>query len=220
MEREVVMTKSEILQVAKPILYNTEMVRAILDGRKTMTRRLIKPQPQTGAVVEYNENKGIYWSWWMDGDKHFAPKDGIKKPPYNPGQYLYVRETWYLTDCLGLQNGYIYKASVDERQLRILEKTTGIIPKWRPSIHMPKEVARIFLKVTDVRAERLQEITLDQIYKEGVQTEYPYQLNGEEKIYAFRNIWDSTIKKQDLKEYGWDGNPWVFVISFDRMEVK
>ena len=85
-------------------------------------------------------------------------------------------------------------------------------------IHMPKEAARIWLKVTDVRVERLQEITSEQICREGVEVEYPHVLNGEEKRYAFSRLWDSTIKKSDLDRYGWNASPWVWVIEFERCE--
>lgn len=83
---------------------------------------------------------------------------------------------------------------------------------------MPKEAARIWLKVTDVRVERLQDITSEQISREGVEVEYPHVLNGEEKRYAFSTLWTSTIKKSDLDRYGWDASPWVWVIEFERCE--
>lgn len=83
---------------------------------------------------------------------------------------------------------------------------------------MPKEAARIWLKVTNVRVERLQDITSEQIYREGVEVEYPHVLNGEEKRYAFSTLWDSTIKKADLDRYGLDANPWVWVIEFEMCE--
>jgi len=83
---------------------------------------------------------------------------------------------------------------------------------------MPKEAARIWLKVTDVRVERLQDMTSEQISREGVEVEYPHVLNGEEKRYAFSTLWNSTIKKSDIDRYGWDANPYVWVISFERCE--
>ena len=92
------------------------------------------------------------------------------------------------------------------------------VTKWKPSIHMPKEAARIWLKVTDVRVERLQDMTSEQISREGVEVEYPHMLNGEEKRYAFSTLWNSTIKKSDIDRYGWDANPYVWVISFERCE--
>lgn len=169
-----------------PILFNTEMVRAILDERKTCTRRLVKPQPTA----------------------HYGTL--CIKSPYQPGDILYVRETWM--DYAGL---IMYKADCDKYKLESLN-FAGF--GWKPSIHMPKNVARIWLKVTDVRVERLQEITSEQICREGVETEYPHVLNGEEKRYAFSALWNSTIKKSDLDRYGWHANPWVWVIEFEQCE--
>lgn len=183
----------------KPILFNTEMVRAILDGRKTCTRRLVRFLP--------GENP--QWTGYIrDGLMLYNGRNEpcIIKPPYQPGDTLYVRETWKKAP-----NGYYYYESWQRNDI-------ADITKWKPSIHMPKEAARIWLKVTDVRVERLQEITLEQICREGVEIEYPYVLNGEEKIYAFSNLWNSTIKKSDIDRYGWDASPWVWVIEFERCE--
>ena len=188
----------------KPILFNTEMVRAILDGRKTCTRRIVKPQPTA----------------------HYGAQ--CIKPPYQPGDILYVRETWERFECWnceGDERGNCPK----EPKKSVLDKTCGCYmyratdeisgdAKWHPSIHMPKEAARIWLKVTDVRVERLQEITSEQICREGVEVEYPHALNGEEKRYAFSTLWNSTIKKSDIDTYGWDASPWVWVIEFVKIE--
>ena len=200
----------------KPILFNTEMVRAIMDGRKTCTRRIIKGFIPNDAVWGYTaftpkgciSCRGTFADGY--GEKFF-------KLPYQSGDILYARETWHKyikrvgkgKNC-HLAEFYGYKASVAN-----LEDADE---PWKPSIHMPKEAARIWLKVTDVRVERLQEITLKQICKEGVEVEEPYVLNGEEKRYAFSNLWNSTIKKSDLDRYGWNANPWVWVIEFERCE--
>jgi hypothetical protein len=104
---------------------------------------------------------------------------------------------------------YCYKASMDDNEFPSADT-------YHPSIHMPKEAARIWLKVTDVRVERLQDITSEQICREGAEVEYPHVLNGIEKRYAFQQIWDSTIKKADLERYGWEANPFVWVIEFER----
>ena len=193
----------------KPILFNTEMVRAILDGRKTCTRRLVRFLP--------GENP--QWTGYIrDG---LMPYNGRNEPciikvPYQPGDTLYVRETWcgLPVNEAGHMRGhtiYYYKADGELRP-------KGWRGTWHPSIHMPKEAARIWLKVTDVRVERLQEITSEQICREGVEVEYPHVLNGEEKRYAFSRLWDSTIKKSDLDRYGWNASPWVWVIEFERCE--
>lgn len=193
----------------KPILFNTEMVRAILDGRKTCTRRLVRFLP--------GENPR--WTGYIrDGLMLYNGRNEscIIKVPYQPGETLYVRETWcgLPVNEAGHMRGhtiYYYKADGELRP-------KGWRGTWHPSIHMPKEAARIWLKVTDVRVERLQEITSEQICREGVEVEYPHVLNGEEKRYAFSRLWDSTIKKSDLDRYGWNASPWVWVIEFERCE--
>lgn len=194
----------------KPILFNTPMVRAILDGRKSCTRRINKDA--NDYVVPdmdfYDSDKRTY-AVHNYADKEHTDKLSIAERtcPICPGDILYVRETW----CKN--------PNYDEYYFRTRE--SGIAPyglKWHPSIHMPKEAARIWLKVTNVRVERLQEITLEQICREGVEIEYPYVLNGEEKIYAFSNLWNGTVKKSDIDHYSWDANPWVWVIEFERCE--
>lgn len=188
----------------KQILFNTEMVRAILDGRKSCTRRIVK-----------HDVKAILNSPYHKEHPEVEDKQIISKlcmPPYQIGDILYVRETW----CKGLER-YIYRADYSDTE-KFYQGGKEIEMKWHPSIHMPKEAARIWLKVTDVRVERLQEITTTQIEQEGVETEYPHVLNGEEKKYAFQNLWNSTIKKPDLDRYGWNTNPWVWVIEFERCD--
>lgn len=196
----------------KPILFNTEMVRAILDGRKTCTRRVIKPQPDEkhtyplGFVTDSTEKKEV--GCFGFGIDEYGGSIQYVKPPYGyaPGDILYARETWKKAP-----NGYYYYEDWQRNDI-------ADVTKWKPSIHMPKEAARIWLKVTNVRVERLQEITSEQIGREGVEVEYPHVLNGEEKRYAFSTLWNSTIKKSDLDRYGWDANPWVWVVEFERCE--
>ena len=184
----------------KPILFNTEMVRAILDGRKSCTRRIIKPQPQ-GYFEVSEEPLYIYDT---DG------KQGKITPPYQPGDILYVRETWKQAP-----NGYYYYEDWQKDDI-------ADVTKWKPSIHMPKEAARIWLKVTDVRVERLQEITRLSVQKEGIEVDSK-ECAGKfdfitELFLLFQELWDSTIKKSDLDSYGWDANPYVWVIEFERCE--
>ena len=199
----------------KPILFNTEMVRAILDGRKDATRRIVKGFIPDDAVWGYTAftPKG-----YISCRGTFADGYGEKffKLPCESGDILYVRETWcgLPVNEAGHMRGhtiYYYKADGELRP-------KGWRGTWHPSIHMPKEAARIWLKVTDVRVERLQEITSEQICREGVEVEYPHVLNGEEKRYAFSRLWNSTIKKSDLDCYGWNASPWVWVIEFERCE--
>ena len=184
----------------KPILFNADMVRAILDGRKTVTRRLVKPQPPVGATVIRRATD--MWMWkLLDFDKDMIP-------PYQPGDILYVRETFAQV----AEHIFWYRATPPKGCENIL---------WEPSIHMPKEAARIFLKVTDVRVERLRDIDDDGAKEEGANYNNGKNVGLEEKmrrtaIERFAEIWDSTIKKKDLSLYGWNANPWVWVIEFER----
>ena len=215
----------------KPILFNTEMVRAILDGRKTCTRRVIKPQPQSRLCYTYaGSHKGCIGKWTYPnrgahefwGEEYKLPEN-IKdeelskrwNPPYHMGDILYVRET-----CgEGYEEGtYIYRADDKLADLPTFKESSKLI--YHPSIHMPKEAARIWLYVTDVRVERLQEINGDDALAEGVD-KYIHAngtLNEDQIITSFIGIWNSTIKKSNLDRYGWDANPYVFVIEFERCE--
>lgn len=168
----------------KPILMNTEMVRAILEGRKTVTRRVVKDYDK------YERLLGIELKFPMQVYKAF-------NSPCEPGDILYVRETW--TSFVG---SYLYRADQKPGM-----KNPG---KWRSSIHMPREAARIWLRVTDVRVERLQEIDGAGVYAEGTNGSFGATRG------AFIDLWDSTIKPADRERYGWAANPWVWVIEFER----
>ena len=194
----------------KPILFNTKMVRAILDGRKDATRRIVKGFIPNDAVWGYTAftPKG-----YISCRGTFADGYGEKffKLPCESGDILYVRETWM--DYAGLT---MYKADCDIYRLDSLN-FAGFV--WHPSIHMPKEAARIWLKVTNVRVERLQKIAPQGAWKEGARCSclHPVPDCAGNKT-AFVNIWNSTIKKSDIDRYGWDANPWVWVIEFERCE--
>ena len=187
----------------KPILFNTEMVRAILDGRKDATRRIVKDFIPDDAVWGYTAftHKG-----YISCRGTFADGDGEKffKLPCEPGDILYVRETWKKAP-----NGYYYYEDWQRNDI-------ADITKWKPSIHMPKEAARIWLKVMNVRVERLQEITEVQAQAEGCNSGL---LTGACTARGqFEDLWNSTVKKSDIDRYGWDANPYVWVISFERCE--
>lgn len=202
----------------KPILFNTEMVRAILDGRKSCTRRLVK----------FFSGENPRWTGYIkDGLMLYNGKNEpcIRKAPYQPGDAMYVRETWKKAP-----NGYYYYEDWQRGDIADLTK-------WKPSIHMPKEAARIWLKVTNVRVERLQEMKPVDVIKEGA---YPdcwdclntYGESGSQCCYGteeqcsqcdevmmeWEKLWTSTIKKSDHDSYGWSANPWVWVIEFERCE--
>ena len=193
----------------KPILFNTDMVRAILDGRKSCTRRICKDANEyTVPDMEfYNADRRTYAVYNFVDKEHMEQLSTAERTcPICTGDILYVRETWKEAP-----NGYYYYEDWQRNDI-------ADITKWKPSIHMPKEAARIWLKVMNVRVERLQDITSEQMGREGVEVEYPHVLNGEEKRYAFSTLWNNTIKKSDIDRYGWDANPWVWVIEFERCE--
>lgn len=238
-----------------PILFNGDMVRAILDGRKTVTRRVIKPQPKMKLcytfaggckkdIGKWGYPSNTAHEYWGEEYKHSnsLTEDDLKmkwNPPYHTDDILYVRETFGFQKCssceqcadcvrIGFEDEYkgepgcyVYRTNYGSTED---DSFPTSMHKWHPSIHMPKEAARIWLKVTYVRVERLQEITWQQAAKEGCQgacTESlipvdPAQiptLRGE-----FKKLWNSTIKNQTFDRYGWDANPWVWVIEFERCE--
>lgn len=212
----------------RPILFNTEMVKAILEGRKTVTRRIIKPQPEyctmskAGLVVS---EEPIEIS---DGIIKAANAE-VCKPPFEAEDILYVRETWRIQAAHrfeadvriefkagGPLQTIQFPGSRSQGTNRIeydafLEK--WLRSGWCPSIHMPKEAARLFLRVTDVRAEHLQDISKDppgpqnQVVREG----FRYGCD-------FIATWQNTMSRKDWPVYGWFANPWVWVIEFNRCD--
>ena len=202
----------------KPILFNTEMVRAILDGRKTCTRRICKDANEYTVpdMDFYNADRRTYAVHNFADKEHMEQLSTAERNcPICPGDILYVRETWHkYTKRVGdgeschLAEIYGYKASIANSE--------DANEPWKPSIHMPKEAARIWLKVTDVRVERLQEMWASDVSKEGIFFTKPTTADG--MLQAFADLWNSTIKKSDLDRYGWDANPYVWVIEFERCE--
>lgn len=238
----------------KPILFNkqisTEMVRAILDGRKTCTRRICKDANEcTVPDMEfYNADKRTYAVHNFADLEHIEQLSTTERTcPICPGDILYVRETWERFECWNCE-GDESGSCPKEPQKSVLDKVCGCYmyratdeisgdAKWHPSIRMPKEAARIWLKVTDVRVERLQEMKPVDAIKEGA---YPdcwdclntYGESGTQCCYGteeqcsqcdevmmeWEKLWNSTIKKSDLDRYGWNASPWVWVIEFERCE--
>lgn len=208
----------------KPILFNTEMVRAILDGRKTVTRRLVKPQPKFREGETGTPERCDDWHWCFKIDQYNNIYDFDLKPPCDPGDILYVRETW--CDPTGTGWPIVYKADMplhwdaDQTEHGEPVDIAEADFKWKPSIHMPKEYARIFLRVKDVRVERLQEIDEVQAQREGCYAG-PIIIGSDlwaEARVSFPALWDSTIKSgTDREIYGWDANPWVWVIEFEKI---
>lgn len=216
----------------KPILFNTEMVQAIMEGRKTATRRIVK------FIPGFNPQ----WTGYVpDGSVLYGSNNiPAAKATYVPGDILYVRETWTKLWYVD-QDGYthydqpMYYYAADGTPDITLVNDDGFELedqriRWRPSIHMPKEAARIFLRVKRVTVERLQDITEEQARSEGaipfsISFDDEHTPDNERNWYevcdctsVFIEIWDITINKSDLPIYGWDANPWVWVIEFERCE--
>lgn len=210
----------------RQILFNTDMVRTILRevSPKTMTRRTIKGYIPGDAIFGYTaftpeghiSCRGTFADGY--GEKFF-------KLPCQKGDILYVRETWKhyekaagYGEAFHIEQRFAYKA--DENRSEVQKSSEWYEGKWHPSIHMPKEAARIWLKVTDVRVEWLHDMTLDDFLTEGVIIR-PEAFNDPDNAYlqardVFVKIWDSTVKKEQIYLYGWDGNPRVWTIEFER----
>lgn len=225
------MKREEALRNAKPILFNTAMVEAIQNGTKTVTRRVIKPR--------YRENEREFFTEIFAGTLFlcYGDEDGEEtrrtKVPCQVGDILYVRETWSPVSVNPKR--YLYKTHCTEAD--------NLPVKWHPSIHMPKEAARIFLRVTGIRVERLQDSffksgsTIFTLLREGVNIgEHcrecidaygsPCCIDDESECGVldevrsdFSDLWDSTVKESDIYKYGWAVNPWVGVIKFEKLEV-
>lgn len=224
----------------KPILFSTAMVQAILEDRKTQTRRVVKPQP-----VMYDFGPGGISLAWVSpttvdgydavGVNRVQETPGYLKCPYGkPGDILWVRETWkYYEKAVGKGESFhikkflAYKA--DEDNNNIQKSCEWFEGKWHPSIHMPREVARLFLTVKSIRVERLQDITEEDAKAEGIKSYWskPHENDspfigaakemGADLCFtrreAFQQLWDFLNAKRG---YGWDTNPWVWVIEFER----
>lgn len=273
--------KKDLLKVAKPVLFNTEMVRAILESRKTVTRRICKDANKCTEpdMSFYDADKRTY-AVHNYADANHTDKLSIveRKCPICPGDILYVRETWqYLYELDGNEQiiegtGRYYYAATDTIPFDTYVDSMGVthdrVP-WCPSIHMPKDAARIFLMVKDVRVERLQDITEEQAKAEGIcrlyddmsKEEYEawarkvgkmepqeecsfknylwhgnfgscgcgnklsdaweYQFSGyDSAVSSFSSLWNTTVELKDWNQYGWDANPWVWVIEFERIEPE
>jgi hypothetical protein len=213
----------------KPILFNTEMVQAILKGKKTQTRRVMKPQPiidlSKAHQVKIPVNNGNISSEQYITINSFTKR----KAKYQVGDILWVRETWAIDGKL--INIYTGQSRVAKYNYRAdWNWNRGECRKWKPSIHMPKEAARIFLEVINVRVERLNDITEKDAKAEGIS----YESAGEFTFWsptandpdsggipnyknAFLALWDSIYKD---KGFGWDTNPFVWVYEFKKVEVS
>ncbi len=196
----------------KPILFSAPMVNAILDGRKSMTRRIVKPQPEKIILMDGKRCQYIKRA----GDAFAADIVPAGMPTYveltttmigcpygKPGDTLWVRET-FAVNCVGGQDFLFYRAN---------SYPDGDGVPWKSSIFMPRKYSRITLRITDVRVERLQDVTPDDCIREGVKW-VDAGPNFADITGAFRSLWDGINTKQG---YGWDANPYVWVVSFEKI---
>ena len=206
----------------RPILFNGEMVRAILDGRKTQTRRVIKKQ-------EFMSNGGVYGVFADDSRVSFHGRDissfeaiglwkdelekhdRVARCPYGAaGDHLWVRETWQRCfECGGIN----YRATANENG-RVCQHCDNFLGKWKPSIHMFRDDSRILLEVTAVRVERVQSITDADARAEGVGAWHD-TTNGTVYKPEFAMLWDSINAKRG---YSWGSNPFVWVVEFKMVQ--
>ena len=209
----------------RPILFSAPMVRAILSGRKTQTRRVIKPQPQISSASDasWRDAKADLWRNARQYARDCCPYGQI-------GDVLWVRETWRAYGRVRAgewEGGVEYRADLAHRVFRdhaewklgrdwcANRKTGGwgtpihMTGGWGTPIHMPRWASRITLEITDVRVERLQETTGKDVAAEG----FPFSSDLDQ----FKLLWDDLNAKRG---FGWDANPWVWVLSFRRVEVN
>lgn len=204
----------------KPILFNTEMVKALVVGKKTATRRLVKGQHPdwvlkglerdpaitkiSSSGIEYPVTvPGLHATFQQDGNPEFP----VVKAPYELDDILYVRETWS-TDSNG---DYVYRANYGTTED---DSFPPSMFKWRPSIHMPRSAARIFLKVDLVKVQKLREMVLGDVLNEGITRADSF----EDTWQRWHDLWDSTVPAKDIKRCGWEVSPWVWVITFHRID--
>jgi len=190
-----------------PIIFSPPMVKAILEGRKTVTRRVIKPQPEyhhgAGKRESYSWKGGVY-------ALNFYPDNStiLDHCPYGKkGDVLWVRETWACEQGT-TEKHYFHKASYE-----LLISGERLIKKWNSPRFMPREAARLFLEVKSIRVKRLQDISEADAVREGL----PESMTGASKYSSgcFRHLWDSLNADRG---YSWESNPWVWVIEFRRVK--
>lgn len=210
----------------KPILFNGEMVRAILDGRKTQTRRVMKPQPKKiHGLYCFFKGKSPYAKFSYQTLANFKKRAIAECSPYGQkGDQLWVRETWRaygdrggllrdqeLAHCTGPRD-VMFKATADEAEIALFD--------FRPSIFMPRWASRIQLSIKDIRVERLQDISEEDAQAEGCSAEWgnvsapmePPEYDGHSARDDFHALWDSINAKRG---YEWDSNPFVWVVDFE-----
>lgn len=193
----------------KPILFNTQMVRAIQKGQKTVTRRIAFEQTN---IRRFHSNE-YPDGWWFLGRVYRKWDDMLREPQgvlsfakYKAGDILYVRETW-----AEMPYGIVYRAE------DAFPEGWDIDDRWKPSIHMPKEAARIFLRVKEARVERLNSMEEEDAIAEG----FPdLGVDADSPLLRFSVLWDKTISRKDIGKFDWAANPWIFAYEFERISKE
>lgn len=223
------MTKEELLKVAKPITFNTNAISAIINGRKT-TARIIIPERLLDKYYDYDDFCRAVMPPDMFCSRDYEVQFFMKHAKYHINDILYVKETYVYGDVEvgenqhGDDEPYIEQSDsgyVITKECAISNNLGTDFVKWKPSTHMTKEIARLFLRVNGVRVEQLQDINgqyrHDDILKEG----YPFNMKIEQPpVLMFEKLWNSTINKHNLDTKGWNANPWVWVIEFERIKYE
>lgn len=203
----------------RPILFSGPMVRAILDGTKTQTRRIAKFVQPNGSDWHIRNGYG----GMSVADEHAVREYGPDYAPYAIGDRLWVRESWFVdhVDCQDgpyqapegmsqqelIENGFLHFAATDDPNSWEAER-----PRWKPSIHMPRWASRLTLTVTDVRVERLQDISEADAKAEGcraIGSEDCPDPDFRSFVWDFNNLWNHINGPE-----AWDANPWVVAVSF------
>lgn len=220
----------------RPILFSTEMVQAILDGRKTQTRRVLKNAKLdlfiddiTWGYTAFTPQRHIsVRGKWVDQNKDDRYGESFIKCPYGKvGDRLWVREAWCkVTDPFAISEGIGYKADMDfvmDAKGRFKDGDTvwnfekPEAWKFKPSIHMPRWASRITLEITNIRVERIHDISIEDIIAEGCSTTLREGYACEDLREQFSILWDSINAKRG---FGWSENPWVWVIKFQKIDSQ
>jgi len=221
----------------RPILFSGAMVRALLDGSKTQTRRIVKPQPREDRSHDHVKEHESIFTWWA-GNLTLGVQHEARCPYGQPGDRLWVRETWLedpdddgtwaytqYTGCKGSPLSDIPRKFQKPEHCIFREGWDGSSLRWRPSIHMPRWASRILLEIVSVRVERLQDISEADCWAEGIEA-----VDGalddlaiihlakrmgrsfEDAAPTYAALWESINGAGS-----WDANPWVWVIEFKRV---